>query len=167
MKNKRIETKKLTLLALCASAALLLSYVEFLLPPIFTAVPGIKMGLPNIVIIWSLYRLGKTEAMGISLVRLIITTFLFGNFTTFVYSLAGAILSLAIMIILKKLDFLSTVGVSVAGSIMHNIGQILVAMALMQTSEIGYYMIVLAITGTISGILVGICGALVIKRVGI
>ena len=105
--------------------------------------------------------------MGISLVRLIITTFLFGNFTTFVYSLAGAILSLAIMIILKKLDFLSTVGVSVAGSIMHNIGQILVAMALMQTSEIGYYMIVLAITGTISGILVGICGALVIKRVGI
>ena len=164
MKSKRIETKRMTLLALCASVALILSYIEFLLPPILTIAPGIKLGLPNIVIIWVLYRLGSRDAIVVSIARLAISTLLFGNFTTFVYSLAGAILSLAIMIILKKLDFLSTVGVSVAGAIMHNIGQIIVAMALMQTSEIGYYMIVLSVTGTIAGIFIGLCGALMHKR---
>ena len=164
MKDRRIKTRQITLLALCASVSLLLSYVEFLLPPIFTSVPGIKMGLPNVVIIWALYKLGGKQAAVISLVRLVIASFLFGNFSTFIYSLAGSVLSLAVMLLLKKLDFLSSVGVSVAGAIMHNLGQILVAMVLMRTSEIGYYMIVLAITGTISGIFIGICGSFLVKR---
>ena len=107
MKNKRIETKKMTLLALCASVALILSYIEFMLPPILTIAPGIKLGLPNIVIIWALYRLGNREAIVISFVRLAISTLLFGNVTMLWYSLAGAVLSLSVMLILKKLDFLS------------------------------------------------------------
>ena len=159
-----MKIRQTTILALCASVALLLSYVEFLLPPIFTSVPGIKMGLPNVVIVWALYELGGKQATVISFVRLIITSFLFGNFSTFIYSLAGAILSLIVMLLLKKLNFLSSVGVSVAGAIMHNLGQIVVAMVLMQTSEIGYYMIVLAITGTISGIFIGLCGSFLVKR---
>lgn len=164
MKNNGLRIKKITFLALCASLALLLSYVEALLPPIFVSVPGIKMGLPNIVIIFILYHFGVMNAATVSLVRLIIVSLLFGNPMMFVYSLAGAVLSLSVMAILKKLDILSTVGVSVAGAIMHNLGQVLVAMLLMQTSEIGFYMIVLAITGTVSGIFIGLCGALLLKR---
>jgi heptaprenyl diphosphate synthase len=122
------------------------------------------MGLPNVVIVWALYKLGGKQAAVISFVRLVIVTLLFGNFPTFVYSLAGAVLSLAVMLLLKKLNFLSSIGVSVAGAIMHNLGQVLVAMALMRTSEIGYYMIVLAITGTISGIFIGLCGSFLVKR---
>ena len=156
--------KRITFLALFASLALLLSYVEMSLPPIFTGVPGIKMGLPNIVIILILYRFGIKEAAIVSFVRLLIVSILFGNITMFWYSLAGSVLSLAVMGILKKLDILSTVGVSVAGAIMHNVGQMIVAMLLMQTSEIGYYMIVLSITGTIAGIFIGLCGALLHKR---
>ena len=164
MRKNALRIKKITFLALFASLALLLSYVEMLLPPIFTAVPGIKMGLPNIVIILILYRFGIKEASIVSLVRLVIVTMLFGNITMLWYSLAGAVLSLTAMAILKQLDFLSTVGVSVAGAIMHNVGQMIVAVLLLQTSEIGYYMIVLSITGTIAGIFIGLCGALIHKR---
>lgn len=164
MRKNALRTKKITFLALFASLALLLSYVEMLLPPIFTAVPGVKMGLPNIIIILILYRFGIKEAVVVSCVRLAIVTMLFGNVTMFWYSLAGAVLSLAVMGILKKLDFMSTVGVSVAGAIMHNVGQVLVAILLMHTTEIGYYMIVLSVTGTIAGIFIGLCGALMHKR---
>ena len=164
MKNNASRIKRITFLALFASLALLLSYVEMLLPPIFTAVPGIKMGLPNIVIIIILYRLGVAEAAVVSGIRLLIVTILFGNITMFWYSLAGAVLSLAVMAMLKKLNFLSTVGVSVAGAIMHNVGQMIVAILLLHTSEIGYYMIVLSITGTIAGIFIGLGGALLHKR---
>ena len=163
-RKNALRIKKITFLALFASLALLLSYVEMLLPPIFTGVPGIKMGLPNIVIILILYRFGIKEAAIVSFVRLLIVSVLFGNITMLWYSLAGAVLSLAVMGILKKLDILSTVGVSVAGAIMHNVGQMIVAMLLMQKSEIGYYMIVLSITGTIAGIFIGLCGALLHKR---
>ena len=164
MRDNRKRIKRITFLALCTSVALLLSYVEMLVPPIFTGIPGIKMGLPNIAIMLLLYRVGAKEAIAVSFIRIVITSILFGNITMFWYSLAGAVCSLAVMILLKKLDFLSTVGVSVAGALMHNVGQIIVAMLLMHTSAIGYYLIVLSITGTISGIFVGLCGALVIKR---
>ena len=152
------------MLGMCASVALLLSYVETLFPPLFAAVPGIKIGLPNVAIIFLLYRFGVKEAAIVSFVRLIIVSMLFGNTMTLAYSVAGAVLSLLVMALLKRLNFLSTVGVSVAGGVSHNIGQILVAMVLLSTAEIGYYMIVLAATGTISGIFVGLCGALLIKR---
>ena len=149
---------------MCASVALLLSYVETLFPPLFAAVPGIKIGLPNVAIIFLLYRFGVKEAAIVSFVRLIIVSMLFGNTMTLAYSVAGAVLSLLTMALLKRMNFLSTVGVSVAGGVSHNIGQILVAMVLLSTAEIGYYMIVLAVTGTISGIFVGLCGAFLLKR---
>ena len=164
-RNSRSEKiQKLTILGLCASVALLLSYVEAMIPPLFSATPGIKMGLPNVAIIFVLYRYGMRDAALVSTVRLIIVAMLFGTVTTFIYSLAGAVLSLLVMAILKKLNFLSTVGVSVAGGVCHNVGQILVAMFLLGTAEIGYYMIVLAFTGTIAGILIGLAGAFLLKR---
>lgn len=159
------HTKKIALLGLCTSVALILAYAESLLPPLFSAVPGIKMGLPNVVIIFLLYRMGVLNAAAVSFVRVLAVALLFGNPMTFAYSLAGAALSLLGMALLKKIDFLSTVGVSVAGGVLHNVGQILMAMFLLRTAELGYYLIVLAITGTLSGILIGLCGALAIKRI--
>lgn len=158
-------TKKLALLGLSAAIAMALAYVEVLLPPIFSAVPGIKMGLPNIMIIFVLYKMGVKEAAAVSLVRLLAVSLLFGNPMTFSYSLAGAVLSLTAMAVLKKLGIFSTVGVSVAGGVLHNVGQILLAMILLKTAELGYYMIVLAVSGTVSGVLIGLCGGFAVKRI--
>ncbi len=160
MKN---NTKKTVFLGLAASVTLILSYVESLLPPLVAAVPGVKMGLPNIMIIFLLYRFGWKEAAAVSLVRLLAVALLFGNVMTLAYSFAGALLSLILMTLFKKWGAFSMVGVSIIGGVTHNLGQILVAMLVMQTREIGYYMIVLAVTGTIAGILVGLAGMLTLK----
>ena len=157
--------KKIALLGLCTAVAMVLAYAELLLPPLFTAVPGIKLGLPNIAIILVLYRVGAKEAALVSLVRMTAISMLFGTPVTFLYSLAGGILSLGAMTLLKKTDLFSTVGVSVAGGVLHNVGQILMAMLLLGTAELGYYLIVLSVTGTISGILIGIASGLAVKRI--
>lgn len=165
MKDRNTKSKKIAFIGLCSALALLLSYVEVLLPPLFVAVPGIKVGLPNIAIIYMLYCLGPKSAFLVSFVRLIINAMLFGNAMTLSYSVAGAVLSLTVMIILKKLDILSTVGVSIAGGICHNLGQVLVAMLLLDTAEIAYYMIVLTFTGIISGTVIGLAGYFLINRI--
>jgi heptaprenyl diphosphate synthase len=168
MRNtNRKNIHKLALLSILTSAALILSYVEAVLPPIFSAVPGIKLGFPNILIIYILYRMGLWEAVAVSFVRIVLVSLLFGTPLSFVYSVAGAFLSLTIMAILKKTDLLSTVGVSVAGAVFHNLGQILMAMLLLGTADIGYYMVILAVTGTIAGVFIGLCGALMIKRLNV
>ena len=165
VRSNRSKIRTLTQLSMCVSVALLLSYVELLIPPIYSAIPGIKMGLPNVAIIFVLYRFGVREAAAVSLVRLAVVAMLFGNPMTLIYSLAGAALSLLGMALLRRTDLFSTVGVSIAGGVLHNLGQILVAMLLLSTAEIGYYMIVLAVTGTVSGALVGLCGAFAVARV--
>ena len=164
MKDNRTKLKKIAFIGISASLALLLSYVEFLLPPIYAAVPGIKLGLPNVVIMYLMYTVGLKYAAPVSFVRIFISALLFGNVTTLAYSLAGAVLSLSLMAVLKHFDKLSAVGVSVAGGIAHNIGQILVAMVLLDTPQIAYYIIVLALTGTVSGVFIGLCSAILIKR---
>ncbi len=160
MKN---NTKHLVFLGISASLALILSYVEFLLPPIWSAVPGIKLGLANIIIIYLLFKTGIKDAAIVSFVRLCLSSLLFGSVITLAYSAAGAVLSLAIMFLLKKSGLFSTVGVSIGGGVFHNLGQILMAIILLGTKEIGYYMIILAVTGTVSGVFVGIAGALMLK----
>ena len=159
------KSKEIAFTGICTALALILAYIEILIPPIFPAVPGIKMGLPNIIIVFLLYRRGPVSAIVVSLLRTVLVTILFGNGMAFMYSLAGSVLSMIIMILLQKLNFLSTVGVSVAGAIAHNLGQTLMAMVLLDTSEIAYYMVVLTVAGTIAGVFIGICGSLLIKRV--
>ncbi len=161
----KVKPKSIAFLGICTALAMVFAYVEILIPPLFPAVPGIKMGLPNIIIVFLLYKKGPGTAAIVSLLRIILVSILFGNMMGFLYSLAGGTLSLLIMILLRKLRFLSTIGVSVAGAVMHNVGQILTAMLLLETVQLGYYMVVLAITGTISGVLIGLCGAMLIKRV--
>lgn len=158
------RSKKIAFYGLCTALALILAYVEILMQPIFSTVPGIKMGLPNIIIVFLLYRCGAPSAISVSLLRIILVSILLGNIMALAYSLAGAVLSLAVMILLKRLNLLSEVGVSVAGGVSHNVGQILTAMLLLETAELGYYLVVLTVTGTIAGILVGLCGAILIKK---
>lgn len=161
--NKKNRT--VAFLGLCTTLALILAYVEILLGPLFPAIPGIKMGLPNIVIMFLLYRKGLPSAICVSLVRIILVGILFGNAMSFVYSLAGAVLSLTLMALLRRFGIMSAVGVSVAGGVMHNLGQVLTAMFLLDTTELAYYMAILAVTGTIAGILVGLCSAILVKKI--
>jgi heptaprenyl diphosphate synthase len=127
-------------------------------------VPGIKMGLPNVVIVFVLYKFKARDAIIVSLLRIGIVTLLFGNVMTLAYSVAGAVLSLGLMTLFKKFDFFSQVGVSIIGGISHNLGQILVAIFLFDTIQIGYYMIVLSITGTIAGVIIGIISSILVKK---
>lgn len=158
-----MKTKKLTFYSLMLALALVLSYLESLVPLSF-AVPGIKMGLPNIVIVFVLYKKGFFPAGCISIVRVLLVSILFGNAMSMFYSMAGAILSLAIMGLLKKSGKFSCAGVSVAGAISHNAGQIAMAALLLKTTGLIYYFPVLCVSGVVAGICVGILGGILVKR---
>ncbi len=160
-----LKPKKLTLIGLLAALAIVLSYVEMLLPPIYAAIPGIKLGLANVVSVIVLYTLTIKEAALVTLVRVLTVALIFGNLMTMAYSIAGAVLSITVMALLKKTNLFSTVGVSIAGGVCHNLGQILMAILITSTAEIGYYMIFLCISGILSGALIGIVGALIIKNI--
>ena len=158
-----MKTKKVAMLGLTIALAMIMSYIEALVPLSF-AVPGIKMGLANIVIIFVLYKIGTKEAILVSLIRVILVSLLFSNVMAMAYSIAGAVLSLLVMWILKKTDKFSVVGVSIAGGIMHNVGQIIMAVILLGTEQIALYLPVLIITGTATGVVIGIVAGLVINR---
>lgn len=155
-------TRRLALMALLTAVAMILSYVESLLPS--PGVPGVKIGLANIAVIFALYRFGWKEAAAVSLVRVGMVSLLFGSLGALFYSMAGAVLSLAVMVLLRRLDRFSPVGVSVAGGVAHNAGQVLMAMVLLETQRLIWYLPVLVLSGLAGGILVGLCGALLVKR---
>ncbi len=160
----KIKPRTIALMGICAAIAMVLSYVESLIPLSF-AVPGIKLGLANIAVVFVLYKLGAKEAVLVSLIRILWMAVLFGNFLTLAYSVAGAVLSLTAMILLKRSERFSTVGVSVVGGILHNAGQILVAAIVMDTAQIAYYLPVLCVSGIAAGVAIGLVSALLIKRV--
>ena len=157
-----MKTKKITLLAMCIALAMILSYVESMIPS--PGIPGVKLGLANIVVVFALYKLGRGEAAGISLLRVFLVSLLFGHAASLMYSAAGAVLSLAGMILLKKTDRLSCVAVSVIGGVLHNAGQILMAWLLMGPNVI-YYLPVLVLSGTVAGVAIGVVSALIVRRV--
>ena len=154
----------MTSLALTISFALILSFVESRVPA-FVAIPGVKVGLANIAVIFTLYKFGLKEAVTVSILRIVIVSMLFGSPVSFMYSAAGAVLSLCSMVILKKLTRLTEVAVSVCGGVMHNVGQITMASILFDTNLVVYYMPFLILSGTIAGIAVGVASALLIRRV--
>ena len=158
-----METRKIARMGLLVALAMILSYVESLIPA-FVAVPGVKVGLANIVVIFALYNLGPVEALTVSLLRVILSSFLFGSVLSLLYSLSGALLSLGGMIVMKKLKIFSTLVVSVTGGVLHNVGQILVACLVLETDVLLYYLPVLILSGVVTGAVIGIIGSLVIKR---
>ena len=158
-----METRKIARMGLLVALSMILSYVESLIPA-FVAVPGVKVGLANIVVIFALYTLGSIEALTVSLLRVILSSFLFGSVLSLLYSLSGALLSLGGMILMKKVKIFSTTAVSVTGGVLHNVGQILVACLVLETDVLLYYLPVLILSGTITGAVIGIIASLVIKR---
>lgn len=158
-----MNTKKTAILGISIALAMVLSFVESLIPP-FVALPGIKVGLANLVIVFALYKLGWQYAAAVSIVRVILSSMLFGNLQIFLFSIAGAVLSLIGMTLFKKCGIFSIISVSVLGGILHNIGQIAVACVWTSTAEVIYYLPVLLVSGTVAGIAIGIISGLITKK---
>lgn len=156
-------TKKLAQYALLTALALILSFVESQIPAFF-AVPGMKLGLTNLVVLIALYLMGDGAALGINLLRILLVSILFGNGVSFWYSLAGGLLSGLTMILLKHTNRFSMTAVSVTGGVMHNVGQILAAMLLLQTRAIAWYLVILWFSGIAAGAVIGLLGGFVSVR---
>ena len=160
----RKETKTMAFCGLLVALAFLFGYIESLIP-LSLGVPGVKPGIANVVTMVSLYLLGPGTAAFISVTRVVLTGFTFGNLSMMMYSMAGALLSLAVMILLKKADILGMAGVSIAGGIAHNLGQLMVAAVVLKSPALFSYFPVLLIAGTLSGAAVGILGTLIVRRI--
>lgn len=156
-------TNKIAYLGVFTALALILSFVESQIPPLM-AIPGVKLGIPNIAILFILYKVGWKEAALVNVVRVFVVALLFGSVMSMIYSFAGAFLSLLGMILLKKSNLFSCVTVSVVGGILHNVGQIIAACFVTETSELLYYLPVLIISGTVAGILIGLVAGMLLKR---
>ena len=159
--NNRV--KKITFIALMVAVAFVLAWMESLFPPLI-AVPGVKLGLTNIVVLITLYRLSYKDALFINLLRIIIAGFTFGNPFSMLYSLAGGILSGLGMMLLHGFKC-RMITVSIAGGLLHNLGQLLVAMFILDTPSLFYYLVVLWISGSLSGAVLGILGSLILNRI--
>ncbi len=154
---------KVSLSAILAALALIFSYIEALIP--FNAgVPGIKLGIANLVILISLYTLGLGYTFSINLIRILVSGLLFNGFFGAVYSLAGGILSMFVMFLLKKTNLFSTVGISMAGGAAHNLGQLLIAALIVSNMKLFFYFPVLLFSGMISGIFIGVAAHLLLKK---
>lgn len=146
--------------------ALIFSYVESLIP-FQIGIPGVKLGLANLIIVTALYKMGTKEAFLLSVTRVVLSGFIFGNMFSIIYSLAGSVLSLLVMTLLKRTDGFSVIGVSVAGGVAHNVGQLLIAMAIVETFSVVYYVPVLLAAGVMTGLFIGIVSSETVKRLRI
>ncbi len=158
------ESKKIAYLGLYCAAAVILGYVEMLIP-VFAAVPGMKLGLPNLALVTAMYMYSWKEAAFVSVVRICVIGLLFGNLFSVCFSLAGGLLSLLCMALVKKTGLLDITGVSMIGGVTHNAGQITAAALLVENVRVAYYFIPLAITGLVTGVVIGILSGIMVKRI--
>ena len=143
--------------------ALIFSYVETLIP-FHIGIPGVKLGLANLIIVIALYKMSLKETYLLSVVRVVLSGFIFGNYFSIIYSLAGGLLSLTVMALLRKRGGFSILGISIAGGVCHNIGQLAIAMVVVETFSVIYYVPVLLIAGLATGLLIGIAADGMLKR---
>lgn len=160
MKNDK--AKHIALFGMMVALAFTFSYLESLIPFNF-GIPGVKLGLANLVVVVALYIMKPAEAFAIALIRIFLAGLTFGNVYSIAYSLCGGVLSFVVMYLMKKTK-LSIIGVSMLGGVCHNIGQIIVAAIIMETVRIAYYLPVLLVAGLVTGFLMGIISKLVIDR---
>ena len=158
-----MKAKKIAFLGLAIALAMILSFVESQIPPL-AAMPGVKVGLPNLVMVFLLYRVGWKETVTVSIIRIFLTSLLFGNLQVLTFSIAGAMLSLSSMIVLKKTGWFSCITVSIVGGLFHNIGQIIAACLWTQTAQVAFYLPVLLVSGTIAGTVIGLASGIIVKR---
>lgn len=161
-----MKASKVSMLALTVALAMILSFVESQVPT-FVAIPGVKMGLANIAVVFALYKMGWKYAAVISGVRVFLVGLLFGSGVSLLYSMTGAVVSFLSMLLLKKTKLFSYTAVSVTGGVMHNMGQIGMACVLMSTNILKYYAPFLVLSGTLAGIVIGLLSAVLIKRIEI
>ena len=155
--------QKTAYLGMFLALALICSYVESLIPFNF-GIPGVKLGLTNIVVVLMLYCIGAKEAFLVSVLRILLAGFLFGNPFSIIYSMGGGVLSFLAMVLLKKAGKFRVVSISVMGGIFHNIGQLFVASVVVENSNLFYYMPVLLVAGFVTGFLIGILAQEMILR---
>ena len=159
-----MKSKKVAFMGLMATLAMIFGYIEFLVP-ISVGIPGIMLGLANIVLVVCLYVIRPREAFLINFIRISLSSLLFGNSLLFLYSLAGGALSFAAMFLLKKNNGFSVIGVSLAGGVAHNTGQIIVAICILENIYIAYYLPALIIAGAITGLFIGFLSSKIIPPV--
>lgn len=159
-----MKQKKIAYMGLFAAIAIIFGYVESLIP-FFAGIPGIKLGLANLAVLFILETYTWKEAALVSIVRILVIGFMFGNMFSILYSMAGAALSLTVMTLMKRFSGFSILGVSVAGGVSHNIGQLIIAALIVENTSLFYYAPVLLISGVITGILIGILTGEVTKRI--
>ena len=159
-----MKTKRIAQIGMFVAVAFVLSYVESLLPISF-GIPGIKIGLSNIVVVLCLYECSLKQTFGIAVIRILLVGLTFGNLSMMVYSLAGGMLSLVVMMVLKLSGRFSVYGVSIAGGVCHNIGQVLIAIVILQQKGLlFYYLPFLLIAGCVAGACIGVVAAVLVKR---
>ncbi|MBE5988430.1 heptaprenyl diphosphate synthase [Lacrimispora xylanisolvens] len=164
--NKKKSAHMAALYGMLIALAFVLSFVESLIP-ISLGIPGVKLGLANLVTVVGLYTVGTTGTIVVSLLRIVLTGFTFGNLFAMLYSLAGWGLSIVIMILCKKKKWFGTSGISILGGIGHNIGQITVAAFVVKQAGVFFYLPMLLIAGTAAGLVIGILGSMIITRIRI
>ena len=159
-----ISAKKVAVLGVLTTLALILSYVESLIP-VFVGIPGVKLGLANLVVVFMLYRMSVKDAALVSIMRILLSGFMFGNLMSIAFSLAGALFSISAMYLLKRIKGFSVMGISVAGGCMHNLGQLCVSIFVVQTARLIYYFPLLMISGIVTGFLIGILVKLMLQYI--
>ena len=158
------HTHKIAYLSIFSALAIIFGYVETLFP-IFIGIPGIKLGLANLAVLFILHRYSWKDAALVSVIRIIVIGFMFGNMFSILYSLAGAALSILVMTLIKCRTQFSTIGVSVAGGVSHNVGQLIVAMLIVENTSLIYYAPALLVSGVVTGCLIGILTQETLKRI--
>ncbi len=154
---------QIALAALLAALALIFSYIEAIIP-FNIGIPGIKLGIANLVILVSLYTLGFRYTLAINIIRILTAGLLFNGFFGAIYSLSGGLLSLLVMAGLKKSSLFSVIGISMAGGVAHNLGQLLIAALIVSNIKLFFYFPVLLFSGLISGIFIGIIAWFILKK---
>lgn len=162
-----MNTKKIAKISMLLSISVVLGLLESMIPIFNGIIPGIKLGLANIVIVYAIYKFSFKDALYISILRVILIGLLrTGLFSiTFFFSLSGAIISLIFMYLVKKYTKLSIVGVSIVGAIFHSVGQIIIAIIFLSNINIIYYLPILLFSSVITGIIVGLCADKIVKYV--
>lgn len=157
-------SRKVAFYGIFAALAILMGYVEAMVK-IPIPVPGIKLGLANVIVVMAMYFMGNKTAVGVNIIRVLMSALLFNGFTGFLYSISGALVSFIVMCLAKKIKGLSIVGVSVLGGVTHNVAQIAVASVVLQTPGLMYYVPILLIAGVVTGVVIGIVAKYCLKHI--
>ena len=159
-----MDTRRVVHMGMLVALAMILSFIESQIPA-FVAIPGMKIGLANIAVVFALYTLGFRDALAVSLTRVVLSALLFSSVVSGLYSLCGALLSLIAMALLRRTDLFGVVGVSVTGAISHNLGQTAAAWLILRSRAIAYYLPFLLISGVAGGVVIGIVSAVLVIRI--